>query len=78
MDQEIVFIVALRDAIITFVSGSMVKQEEYTKQMSDVDVEHNSLPSADDGSSGYESFKMFKDNDRWVIDREHAAHDGTE
>lgn len=42
----------------------MVKQEEYTKQICDNEIEHNSLPSADDGSSGYESFKMFKDNDR--------------
>jgi hypothetical protein len=50
--------------IFNVVSDAVSKQEELSKQICDVEIEHNSLPSADDGSSGYESFKMFKDNDR--------------
>lgn len=42
----------------------MLKQEEFTKLICDNEVEPNSLPSADDGSSGYESFKMLKDSER--------------
>lgn len=40
-----------------------MKNEDFQKQPCDSELEH-SLPSADDGSSGYESFKMFKDCDR--------------
>lgn len=43
-----------------------MKQEDYVKQNCDTELEPNSLPSADDGSSGYESFKAFKDTDRFV------------
>lgn len=45
-------------------TGYALKQEDFQKPSCDTEVEHNSLPSADDGSSGYESFKMFKDCDR--------------
>ncbi|XKL64668.1 hypothetical protein PGB90_004754 [Kerria lacca] len=45
-------------------SCCVLKQDEFQKQTNDNDLEHNSLPSADDGSSGYESFKMFKDSDK--------------
>ncbi|KAK7604799.1 hypothetical protein V9T40_005985 [Parthenolecanium corni] len=44
----------------------MLKQEEFTKLICDNEVEPNSLPSADDGSSGYESFKMLKDSERVI------------
>ncbi|XP_065201341.1 FHIP family protein AGAP011705 isoform X2 [Planococcus citri] len=45
-----------------------VKHEDYVKPNCDSELEPNSLPSADDGSSGYESFKAFRDNDRILID----------
>lgn len=46
------------------VAGFILKQDKFLRLASDNELEHNSLPSADDGSSGYESFKMYKEGDR--------------
>ncbi|XP_018918069.1 FHIP family protein GF15501 isoform X2 [Bemisia tabaci] len=43
---------------------AVVPKSEELKSTLETDADHISLPSADDGSSGYESFKTFKDNNR--------------